>query len=385
MFRKAVTTLMLSLLLAVFALAPVSGQSDTALTDMRFFLGYIPNIQFSPVYIAAAKGYFADEGYNAVLEHGDENVGVEQIAVGDIPFGAVSGETVIQARSNDRPVVFVYQWYTKYPIALVIPDTTGVTTMAELKGKKVGIPGRFGASYSGLIALLKANDMTEEDVQVETIGFNAPDVICVGAVDAAVVYINNEPLQVRTRAANGDCGAIKDVTVIPVSDYINMVSNGIVTNEDTVANHPEMVSAVNRAFDHGLRDVINNPAEAYLLSLDYIENMPASDEFKAALQEEADKQTEFLAGEPTREEIAESRATLLETLKASFTNDDLNQLEVLLATIDLWDTDTLGVTDEANWKLTQDVLLQIGAISKEIDLTAAFTNDFLPDAEGTGE
>ena len=37
-----------------------------------------------------------------------------------------------------------------------------------------------------------------------------------------------------------------------------MVSNGIITNEETIANDPALVSAFVEAFDHGLRDVINN-------------------------------------------------------------------------------------------------------------------------------
>ncbi|MBC8171314.1 MAG: ABC transporter substrate-binding protein [Anaerolineae bacterium] len=377
--------MMLALLVLMTTLSPISGQADPVLTDLRFFLSYIPNIQFSPVYVAGAKGYFADEGFNLIVENGDEPVGVEQIAVGDIPVGMVSGEQVILARSNDRPVVYTYQWFNKYPIAVVIPNTTPATTLVELKGLKVGIPGRFGASYSGLVAMLSANDLTENDIQVESIGFNAPDVVCVGAVDAAVVYINNEPLQLQQRAATGNCGAITDFTVIPVADTANMVSNGLVTNEELVANNPEMVAGIIRAFDLGLRDTINNPAEAYLLSQAYVENLPLSDEFKVALETEAAKQTEFLATEPDREAIAATRATLWETLEASFGADDLVQFEVLLATIDLWDTDQLGITDEANWQLTQDVLIQLDVIAEPIDLTLAFTNEFVPTPEAASE
>jgi NitT/TauT family transport system substrate-binding protein len=382
---KHFTTKLLLVVLLVLTLSPVNAQAVPTLTDLRFFLSYIPNIQFSPVYVAGAKGYFEAEGFNLLVENGDEPVGVEQIAVGDIPVGMVSGEQVILARSNGRPVVYTYQWFNKYPVAVVIPNTTPATTMAELTGLKVGIPGRFGASYSGLVAMLSANDLTENDIQVESIGFNAPDVVCVSAVDAAVVYINNEPLQLQHRADAGNCGTITDFTVIPVADTANMVSNGLVTNEELVANNPEMVAGIVRAFDLGLRDTINNPAEAYLLSQTYVENLPLSDEFKATLETEAAKQTEFLATEPDREAIAASRAALWETLEASFSADDLIQFEVLLATIDLWDAEQLGVTDEANWQLTQDVLIQLGVIAEPIDLTLAFTNAFIPSPETASE
>src|SRR5262249_7086497 len=128
-------------------------------------------------------------------------------------FGIISGEQVIQARANDRPVVFVYEGYQKYPIGIATPLDSGITSVADLKGRKVGIPGRFGASYTGLTAVLAANDMTESDIDLQEIGFNAADVVCVGGVDAAVVYINNEPLQIDDRAKAGNCGTVTGVKV----------------------------------------------------------------------------------------------------------------------------------------------------------------------------
>ncbi|RXY93128.1 ABC transporter substrate-binding protein, partial [Klebsiella pneumoniae] len=139
--------------------------------------------------------------------------------------------------------------------------------------------GRFGASYIGLIALLQANGMEETDIQLETIGFVAPDVICAGGVEAAVVYLNNEPLQVQHRADAGECGDVTGITVIPLTESVDLVSNGIATNETMIAEQPETVAAVIAAFDQGVRDTINNPALTYLLSIDYIEGLPASEEF----------------------------------------------------------------------------------------------------------
>ena len=122
---------------------------------------------------------------------------------------------------------------------MLVTDDSGITSPADLKGKQIGIPGLFGASYTGVIALLAANDLTEQDVQLQSIGFNAPQVICVGGVQAAVVYVNNEPLQIQDRIDKNDCGSVTGITVFPVSDAADMVSNGIVTNEETIASDPD--------------------------------------------------------------------------------------------------------------------------------------------------
>jgi NitT/TauT family transport system substrate-binding protein len=368
-------TILLMLILAF------GGQAQDA-TDLTFFLTFIPNIQFSPVYVAIENGYFAEKDLNLVLEYGDEPVGVDLIAANERQFGVASGEEVIKTRANGRPVVYVYQWFNEYPVGIVAPVESGITTVSDLAGRTVGIPGRFGASYNALTALLTAFDMTESDIQLEEIGFTAPEAVCVGRVEAAVVYINNEPQQILERAAQGDCGDVTDVVVIPASSAADLVSNGVVTNEETIQSNPLLVGNVVSAFDNGVRDVINNPAQAYLLSASYIENLPLADDLRATLEAAVAEQTEFLATDPDREAIAESRAALWDSLSGEFDGETLLQFQVLLATIELWDADSLGVTELESWQATQDTLVTAGFLTETIDLEAAFTNRFVPAASG---
>lgn len=347
--------------------------------DLTFFLTYIPNIQFSPIYVAIEKGYFAEAGLNVTLQSGDEPDEINLIAANQLQFGVASGEQIIAARAQERPVKFVYEWFQQYPVGVLVTNESGITSPADFAGKQIGIPGLFGASYTGVIALLNANGLTEQDVQLQSIGFNAPQVICVGGVSAAVVYINNEPLQVQDRIASGDCGDVTGITVFPVASAADMVSNGLVTNEETIANEPELVQAVVTAFDKGLRDTINNPAEAYLLSAKYIDGLPLTDELKAALEAQS-AAAQALSGEP-REAISQSRADMYAALSEAFDTTTLLQIQVLLASIDLWDADRLGYSDASSWEVTQDTLVSMGLLSAPADnLSDAYTNDFVPEA-----
>ncbi len=354
----------------------VAAQEDETL-EVPFFLTFIPNIQFAPVYVAIENGYFANEGLNPVIQYGDEPIGIDLMAAGTLDFGVFGGEQVIQARGNGRDVVFIYEWFQQYPIGIVASVETGINEVTDLAGRRVGIPGRFGASYSGLIALLNAAGMTENDIELEEIGFNAPEVVCLGAVEAAVVYINNEPLQIQQRAEAGECGSISDVLVIPVSSAVDMISNGLTTSAMALAEKPDLVAGVVRAFDLGLRDAINNPAQAYLLSALHVQNLPLADAFRAALETEAADQAEFLNTQPDHEAIVQSRVDLLERLSADFEPATLVQFIVLLNTIDLWDAENLGYSDLSSWEVTQDILLTMGFIAQPIELEAAFTNAFV--------
>lgn len=355
-------------------------QAQESTDELTFFLTFVPNVQFSPLYVAVEKGYFSDAGITFNLQYGDEPDGVNLIAADQIKFGFISGEQVIQARANGRPVISVYEWFQKYPIGIVVPEASDIESVAELTGRKVGIPGRFGASYSGLIALLSASGLAESDIQLEPIGFNAPEVVCVGGVEAAVVYSNNEPLLIQRRAEAGDCGTVTGVRVFPVSAAVDMVSNGVVTNEATVENDPQLVQAVVDGFDRGLRDTINNPAEAFLLSGTFVEGL-VTEELAAALEAEAAQQAEWLMTEPDRAAVAESRAAMRERLGEHLDNDALVQFDVLLNSIELWDADQPGWADMESWAATQNVLLTMGFLETPADLTGAFTNMFIEQLE----
>ena len=114
-----------------------------------------------------------------------------------------------------------------------------------------------------------------------------------------------------------------------------------------------------------------------------MESLPLSAPLADALRELADDQAAFLASQPSRAAIAASRAAQYETLAANpALAADLTQYRVLLASIELWEADTLGRSELQSWQTTAATLRQMGFLSGDIDLAAAFTNDFLPNLDG---
>jgi len=371
-FKRLFALLMLSLLTA----------SGTGAQDSeRFLLTFVPNVQFSPLYVAIAEGHMARAGLpNVQIEYLNEPDVVDLVAAGQVDFGIVSGEQTIQAYAQGRPILYVYEWFDRYPIGIVFDEARNIQGARDLVGLRVGLPGRFGASYSGLVALLRSAGLTEADLDLQEIGFNAADIFCMGVVQASVIYSNNEPLQIAKRAAAGDCGTVRGVRVLEVSDTLNLVSNGIVTRRKLAEDNPQYVRDVVAAWDAGLRTVINNPARAYLISADFVENLPLSAELRTALEAEAEAQEAFLAEDPTREAIAQSRQDLLARLAERFTPAELIQFEVLLATIKYWDAEVLGESEPQAWETMLETLLAMGVVAQPVDLSRVYSNDFLPTA-----
>src|SRR5690348_1932252 len=106
------------LLVVVLLLGVVGVGAQGETRDITFFLTYIPNIQFSPLYVAIEKGYFAEAGLNVTPQSGDEPDGINLIAANQLQFGIASGEQVIVARTQERPIKFVYEWFQQYPVGV---------------------------------------------------------------------------------------------------------------------------------------------------------------------------------------------------------------------------------------------------------------------------
>ena len=370
----------LTLVIVCLCLFSVSA-ADPA--DERILLTFIPNIQFSPFYIGIDGGHFEQAGFNVTLEHLQEPDVLDLVAVGQANFGIVSGEQVILARAQGRDVVYVFEWFQQYPVGLVYSSALDLSELSLMSGLKVGIPGRFGASYSGLTTLLRSAGLTEDDIEVAEIGFNAPEVFCLGTIDAAVVYVNNEPLQIRERARAGECGAVADVDVITVASQVDLVSNGLIVSREMLTDEPSMVERMARALGAALQEAIDNPAGAYLASLNHVDALPQSVDFVAALQAASERQRTYLAADPDRAAIARSRWDLAEELAANFEADLLTQFFVLLHTIDLWESEQLGYSDLASWEAMRDTLDLMGFLRGDLgDLADAFTNEFVSGSDG---
>lgn len=318
-------TLFLSLFFVLILTACQPASPLAPAQSIRLPMGYIPNVQYAPYYVAVEKGYFADAGIEITFDYSFETDGVALVGANETPFALVSGEQVLLARAQGVPVVNVVAWYQDYPVAVVAKTETGITTPADLAGKKVGLPGLFGASYIGLRALLNTAGVAESDLTLDSIGFNQVEALATDQEQAVVGYFSNEPIQLRAQGYN--------VNEIRVADYVRLASNGIISNEETIANHPELVRGMVQAFLRGLSDTIANPDEAFEISKKYVENLAEADQ---AVQK-----------------------------------------EVLAASIDFWQADTLGYSDPVAWENMQMVLLDMGLLTTPLDLNKAFTNDFV--------
>src|SRR5690349_22473688 len=175
----------------------VGASSSTATKDVSIGLGYIPNIQFAPFYVAQSKGYYKAAGLNVTFHHGFVNDVIGSMVLGHDNFVFATGDEELVARSKNLSVVNVATIYQRYPVSLIVPTNSPIHTLADLKGHTIGEPAPYGATHIGLLALLYQAHLTTNDVHIKAIGFTQVAALIGHHVDAVMGYSNNEPLQLR--------------------------------------------------------------------------------------------------------------------------------------------------------------------------------------------
>ena len=306
-------------------MAPTQNNNNKDLTHIRLILGNAPNLRYVPFYVADHHDFYREIGIEIEFDYTFEAGGTTLVASDELQFALASGEQVLLARAGGFPVVSVMSWYRDYPIAVVAKPDQGIQSPRDLAGKRVGIPDLFGAGYVGLRALLNAGNLSESDIILESIGFNQVEALASDQVDAVVVYLNDEPIRLQEQGYNLD--------IIRVADYVQLVSNVLIANETTISANPDLVQRMVQATLRGIKFSATHPDEAYEISENYVEGLVS-------------------VGEVIRAATVERYTTL-------------------------YQTDPLGYSDPAAWENTQNILLDMGLLTEPIDLSAAFTNDFI--------
>ncbi|MBI9050278.1 MAG: ABC transporter substrate-binding protein [Anaerolineaceae bacterium] len=328
--KKTISLIFISvLLISMFAAcAAQPTQSTVAQTEMQTIklpLGYIPNVQFAPIYVAIEKGFFKEEGIDLELDYSTETDAVALVGANELQFAIASGEQVLLGRQQELPVVEVSTWYDEYPVGVVSLRERNITTLKDLDGKIIGIPGLYGASYIGFLAMIHQAGIEEKDVVLISKGYNQIETLLAREVDATIVYMANEPVQLEKMGYH--------INAIPVSDFVSLVSNGLITNETTLAQNPDLVSGMVNALNKGIQETLRNPSTAYDICKLYVENL--SEENEAV------------------------------------------QREVLNVSLQYYAKDPVGYASLQTWENTHQILVEMGMNDDDLDVSKAYDYRFV--------
>jgi NitT/TauT family transport system substrate-binding protein len=211
--------------------------------------------------LPVAKGYFKAEGLDVSVDAGNGSGGaVTRVASGayDIGFADMAALMEFHANNPDAPnkPVAVMVVYNNTPAAVLALKKSGIKTLADLKGKKLGAPV-FDAGRRGYPILAKANKIEG----VTWISMDPPlreTMLMRGDVDAITGFSFTSLLNLEARGAKA-----ADVVIFPYPDHgVKLYGNVIIASPKFIKEKPEQLKAFLRAFTKGAKDVLAKPDEA---------------------------------------------------------------------------------------------------------------------------
>jgi NitT/TauT family transport system substrate-binding protein len=309
---------------------PTTTSEEATLRPISLGVGFVPSVQFAPFYVGIEKGFYADEGLDVSLDYGFENDYLKLVGTNESQFMVGSGDQVILGRGQGLPVRYFMNWYSQYPVVLFARSEAGIAEPADLAGKTIGIPGPFGATYVAFRGLLEAAGLSEADVTLASIGFTQSAAVSEGTVDGALDYAVNGPVVL-------DLAGI-DTMQIGLDGYLTMPANGLVTNEVTLSEEPELVAAMVRATLRAIAYTLANPDEAFEIALQFVPEAGGENE-------------------------AANRAVFNASL--AFWTPAAGQQP--------------GATALADWQAAAEFMQRIGLVDTLVPAEELFTNEYLPE------
>mgnify|MGYP000931302356 CR=1 FL=1 len=231
--------------------------------DLVIGLTYTPNIQFAPAYLALRNGDYAA---NVALRHHGAQEGLFDALLAGTEHAVVAGgDEAAVAASNGRELVVIGGYYQRYPVQVIVSQDSPVTTLADLRGRTVGLPGRSGETWYGLRLALDTAGLSQDDVTVQETGYTQVSALMTGKVDAIVGFSNNDAVQL------GQAGF--PVRGLDVAQTVPLLGASIVTSASVLAaRRAELADAV-VATARGMSAFVEDPDAAVEAARAYVPDL----------------------------------------------------------------------------------------------------------------
>jgi putative hydroxymethylpyrimidine transport system substrate-binding protein len=251
------------LVLGVLAVPRATGTARAAgLHKVTVWLDWYPNSDHAGIYVALAKGYYAQAGLSInpqVPSGAADAIKLVTHGSGDI---AISYEpTVLLARAQGIPVTATAAIVQRPLNCVLALKSTGITRPRQLEGHSVGVAGE-PSDYTDLKAIMAHDGGDYAKVRTVNVGYDLLPALLSKRVDAIIgAYWTWEALQAD--AAGKPVNAMRlDEEGVPT--YNELV---FVTGPSQLAHEPEILRAFQRATFRGYAYAAAHPSEATAILL----------------------------------------------------------------------------------------------------------------------
>lgn len=221
--------------------AETGGGEATGTPDkVTLQLKWVTQAQFAGFYAALEEGYYEEEGLDVTLQPGGPDITPEQVvASGQAEFGIDWLPALLAARDQGGDLVNIAQVFARSGMTEVTHKDSGITDVAGMKGKKVGVwcCGNENELYAALVKN-GIDPKNPDDVTIVNQPFDM-SLFLEKQVDAAAAMTYNELAQVleTENPETGELYTLDDLNVITMEDAgTAMLEDGIFTQGEWIAD-----------------------------------------------------------------------------------------------------------------------------------------------------
>lgn len=299
-----------------------------AQTPVAFQLNWTaggPNAGFAA---AVGEGYYKAAGLDVTIIQGNGSGNTAQlVASGRSQLAYADAVAVAQLIAKGAPMKIVSTIYQSNPNAVNALKKTGIKSIADLKGKKIGVPSG-GSQGPMLPLLLQANGLKEADMTLMNMPVAAmvPSLLQ-GQVDAILGSTDAYQIQLEMQGAELDN--------YPFADHgVPTVATSIFASNDFAKQNPDVLKKFIAASLKGWSFALANPAK----SIEHVKTIFPDVNVKLATAELAAITPLFCSG------------------GAKF----------------------VGKAEDAHWTRTQKLLSEVKLLPEGQDPKNYYTSEFLP-------
>ncbi|MEX2446508.1 MAG: ABC transporter substrate-binding protein [Dehalococcoidia bacterium] len=264
-------------MLAVASCGQAGGAGDAAgeppMDSVVFMAGFRPqaNLPFVAAYVAKEQGFFEDERLDVDIQHSSgQDEHLRLLLEGRVQFATGTAAQTLRMAQEGLPAVAVALFGQRGDQGFVARADSGIESPADFAGRTVGF--KAGVVPAELDALLRTADLTRDDVQLVSVGFDPREFI-EGKVDVYPVFLNNEPNVIRNAGV--------EVQVFDPHEYgVPTLGVAYLAHRETVREDPDLVGRYLRATLRAVRWIEEDPDAAIDIVLQYAEGAdPAHQRF----------------------------------------------------------------------------------------------------------
>ncbi len=210
-------------LMIVLLVMPVQGHASEKLTVL---LDWFVNPDHAPMIVAQERGMFAAAGLEVdLVPPADPSAPPRLVAAGQADL-AISYQPQLHVQVDQGLPLVRIGTLAETPLnALVVLESSGINTLADLKGKTVGFSvGGFEDAVLG--AMLKTAGLSLADVTLVNINFALSPSLITGKVDAVIGAFRNFELNQLDIEGHPGKAFYPEENGVPVYDELILVAKG---------------------------------------------------------------------------------------------------------------------------------------------------------------